>query len=106
MNKYITVYKPNELGEIEKIETIDGVVVEEQSEKTSGGFSDPRTWGGVWAWWTGVVGGASNGEHPSQAWSASEQSEGNQKSLPTPYVGFGDGSSNDVDGTDVRGWWS
>ena len=105
MSKYITIYQPNTNGEMEKVEFVDGVVVEEHSE-ASGGFSDPRTWGGIWAWWTGVVGGASNGEHPKQTWSANEQSEGNQNALPSPYVGFGDGSSSDVDGTDVRGWWS
>ena len=32
MGKYVTIYQPNALGEIEKIETVDGVVVEEQAD--------------------------------------------------------------------------
>jgi hypothetical protein len=40
MSKYLTVYKPNALGTIEKIETIDGVVVDENT-------SEDR-WKNVW----------------------------------------------------------
>jgi len=47
MSKYITIYQPNALGEIEKIEMIDGEVVN----------GNPRTWGEVWRSWTGIVGG-------------------------------------------------
>lgn len=39
MSKYVTIYQPNSLGEIEKIEMIDGVVVEAEWE-------DPRDPGG------------------------------------------------------------
>lgn len=42
MSKFVTLYKPNPNGEIEKIETVDGVVVEEGAE--TGG----NMWENVW----------------------------------------------------------
>lgn len=42
MPKYVTIYQPNSLGEIEKIELIDGVVVDEEWENSRG------EWDGVW----------------------------------------------------------
>lgn len=43
MTKYITIYQPNILGEIEKIEMIDGVVVAEECDNQEGGQ------GNVWS---------------------------------------------------------
>jgi hypothetical protein len=43
MSKYITIYQPNSLGEIEKIEMIDGVVVQEEWEYPRNG------WDNVWS---------------------------------------------------------
>jgi hypothetical protein len=43
MSKYITIYQSNSLGEIEKIEIIDGVVVQEGREYPRNG------WDNIWS---------------------------------------------------------
>jgi hypothetical protein len=43
MSKHITIYQPNSLGKIEKIEMIDGVVVQEGWEYPKNG------WDNVWS---------------------------------------------------------
>ena len=58
MSKYITIYQPNSLGEIEKIEMIDGVVVQE-------GWEYPRNgWDNVWSFFYshGATGGGNEWE--------------------------------------------
>ena len=40
MSKYYTVYQENDLGEIEKIETVDGVVVQEEAPDPKDAFNN------------------------------------------------------------------
>jgi hypothetical protein len=91
MSRYITIYQPNSLGEIERIEMIDGVVVEEEWEGSRGG------WGNVWSFFYahGATAGRSEWEKRNKREQYNDNGrEYNSASDNWEYVASANGDAN------------